>query len=318
MVYGAVRCIGVPIAVKDLCCTEYAPTAAGCWIHKDFVPPLHFVPWSNVSNAPRAIVLGRAVDDGRRGCDPPSRNADTGQSMACGCMDRRVVGGSGAATAAGLSYGRSAPTPADRSASPSAACGLTGLQANLGSGQPLRRLPAVGNAGSHRADDAHRRPLRRDAGGDHRCQPAPMSTALLAPVPDYVAGLTGGIRGLRIGIAQAYAFDELDDDVLTALTGAKDALVALGARDRFPVDFPSLAERHNRLAYVCRSSEVAIAHEATYPQPCRRDLGRRWVRVPGGRRQGERPESLAGSYLFRARPVHGSGWQPLSRMSTSA
>jgi len=30
---------GVPIAVKDLCYTDYAPTAAGMLIHKDFVPP---------------------------------------------------------------------------------------------------------------------------------------------------------------------------------------------------------------------------------------------------------------------------------------
>ena len=29
---------GVPIAVKDLCYTDYAPTAAGMLIHKDFIP----------------------------------------------------------------------------------------------------------------------------------------------------------------------------------------------------------------------------------------------------------------------------------------
>jgi len=30
---------GVPIAVKDLCYTDFAPTAAGMFIHKDFIPP---------------------------------------------------------------------------------------------------------------------------------------------------------------------------------------------------------------------------------------------------------------------------------------
>jgi amidase len=29
---------GVPIAVKDLCYTDYAPTAAGMFIYKDFIP----------------------------------------------------------------------------------------------------------------------------------------------------------------------------------------------------------------------------------------------------------------------------------------
>ena len=47
-------------------------------------------------------------------------------------------------------------------------------------------------------------------------------TALLAPLPDYVAGLAGTVRGLRVGIAQTYAFDELSEDVLTALNGAKE------------------------------------------------------------------------------------------------
>jgi len=88
-------------------------------------------------------------------------------------------------------------------------------------------------------------------------------TALLAAVPDYVAGVTGGIRGLPVGIAQAYAFDGLDDDVLTAMNGAKKALVALGART-VPVDFPSIAEAMTAWLHLCLS-ELAIAHEATYP-----------------------------------------------------
>jgi amidase len=29
---------GVPIAVKDLCYTNYAPAMAGMFIHKDFIP----------------------------------------------------------------------------------------------------------------------------------------------------------------------------------------------------------------------------------------------------------------------------------------
>ena len=66
-----------------------------------------------------------------------------------------------------------------------------------------------------------------------------------------------------VGIAQAYAFDRLDDEVLTALTGAKDALVTLGART-VPVDFPSIADATTAWLHLCLS-EVAIAHETTYP-----------------------------------------------------
>ena len=36
---------------------------------------------------------------------------------------------------------------------------------------------------------------------------------------DYVVGLTRGIRGLRVGIAETYAFDGLSEDVLAVLNG---------------------------------------------------------------------------------------------------
>jgi amidase len=88
-------------------------------------------------------------------------------------------------------------------------------------------------------------------------------TALLAPVPDYVACLTGGIRGLRVGIAQSYAFEGPGEEVLTALNGAKDALVALGAR-LVPVEFPPITDAMTAWVHLCLA-EAAIAHEATYP-----------------------------------------------------
>src|SRR6202140_4753777 len=49
---------GVPIAVKDLCNTDYAPTAAGMFIHKDLIPPY---PCTVVERLERsgAIILGK-------------------------------------------------------------------------------------------------------------------------------------------------------------------------------------------------------------------------------------------------------------------
>lgn len=82
-------------------------------------------------------------------------------------------------------------------------------------------------------------------------------------MPDYVAGLAGGVRGIRVGIAREYAFDGLHEDVLAVLNGAKDALVELGAR-LIPVGFPSMADATIGWLHLCLG-EVAIAHEATYP-----------------------------------------------------
>jgi len=88
-------------------------------------------------------------------------------------------------------------------------------------------------------------------------------TALRAPVPDYVACLTGSIHGLRVGIARSYAFEGVGEEVLTVLNGAKDALVALGAR-LVAVEFPPITDPMTAWVHVCLA-EAAIAHEATYP-----------------------------------------------------
>jgi amidase len=51
--------------------------------------------------------------------------------------------------------------------------------------------------------------------------------------------------------------------VLSALSGAKDAFVALGAR-LVPIDFPSTTDAATAWGHLCMV-ETAIAHEATYP-----------------------------------------------------
>src|SRR5438105_486151 len=48
---------GVPIAVKDLCYTDYAPTAAGMRIHKNFVPPYTCTVVERLEQA-GAVILG--------------------------------------------------------------------------------------------------------------------------------------------------------------------------------------------------------------------------------------------------------------------
>ena len=53
---------GVPIAVKDLCYTDYAPTAAGMLLHKDFIPPYTCTVVERLERA-GAIILGKLSID---------------------------------------------------------------------------------------------------------------------------------------------------------------------------------------------------------------------------------------------------------------
>jgi amidase len=252
---------GVPIAVKDLCYTDYAPTAAGMFIHKDFIPTYTCTVVERLERA-GAIILGKLTmtegafathhPDMPTPINPWNGEVWTGVSSS----------GSGAATAAGLCYGSLGSDTGGSIRFPSAACGLTGLKPTWGRVSRYgichlsESLDHIGPMARSAADCASI--LTTIAGADPRDP-----TALLAPVPDYVTSLEGGIRGLRVGIDEAYAFKGLSEEVLEALSAARDALVALGAR-LVPIQFPSTTDAATAWGHLCLV-ETAIAHEATYP-----------------------------------------------------
>jgi amidase len=252
---------GVPIAVKDLCYTDFAPTAAGMFMHKDRVPPYSATVVERFERA-GAIILGKlTMTEGAFATHHPNMltpvspwNPEvwTGTSSS----------GSAAATAAGLCYASLGSDTGGSIRFPSAACGLTGLKPTWG------RISRYGICHLSESLD-HIGPMTRTA-ADCAAVLAVIAgadphdpTALLAPVPDYLAELGGGVQGLRIGIAEEYAFDGLEAQVLAAMTGARDALVELGART-VPVDFPSIDDATIAWAHLCMA-ESAISHEATYP-----------------------------------------------------
>ncbi len=252
---------GVPIAVKDLCYTDYAPTSAGMFIHKDFVPPYSATVVERLERA-GAIILGKlSMTEGayathhpkmRTPINPWNKEVWTGSSSS----------GSGAATAAGLCYGSLGSDTGGSIRFPSAGCGLTGMKPTWG------RVSRYGICHLSESLD-HIGPMTRTAadcaamlGAIAGADPND-TTALAAPVPDYLAALGGGIRGLRVGIAEAYAFDGLDAETGAALEGAKQALVELGAK-LVPVVFPDIYEASTAWGQLCMV-ETAIAHDATYP-----------------------------------------------------
>ncbi len=252
---------GVPIAVKDLCYTAYAPTSAGMFIHKDFVPPFTATVVERLERA-GAIMLGKlTMTEGAFATHHPKMPTPVNPWNAT-VWTGASSSGSGAATAAGLCYASLGSDTGGSIRYPSAGCGLTGLKPTWG--RVSRRgichlsesLDHIGPMTRTAADCAA--VLAAIAGADPNDR-----TALLAPVPDYLAELGGGIRGLRIGIAEAYAFDGLDPEVLAALTAAKEALAELGAR-LMPVEFPSVSDALVAWGHLC-VVETAIAHEATYP-----------------------------------------------------
>jgi aspartyl-tRNA(Asn)/glutamyl-tRNA(Gln) amidotransferase subunit A len=79
------------------------------------------------------------------------------------------------------------------------------------------------------------------------------------PVPDYSKSLTGGVKGLRIGVPTEYFFDRVEAETDTALRRALSLLKELGA---VPVDVTIRnGARCSVASSVILGSEAAAFHE---------------------------------------------------------
>ena len=82
-------------------------------------------------------------------------------------------------------------------------------------------------------------------------------------MPDYLAGIGEGVRGIRIGIDRALTAAGSDADMVRATEEAARVLAQLGAKVR-DVKFPSPDAVVRDWIPLC-AVEAAVAHEATYP-----------------------------------------------------
>jgi amidase len=170
--------------------------------------------------------------------------------------------GSGVATAAGLCYASLGSDTGGSIRFPSAANGVTGLKPTWGrvSRHGVFELAAtldhIGPMARSAADCGA--VLAAIAGSD-----SDDPTALLDPVPEYLAGLADGLRGVRIGIDHGWNSRHVDPVVMDAVTRPADVLRAQGAQIvevAFPESDQVIADWFN----LC-GVQTAVAHEATYP-----------------------------------------------------
>lgn len=200
---------GVPLAVKDLFCTENVLTTAASRILDSFLPPYESAVTANLWQA-GAVMLGKTnLDEFAMG----SSNTTSHYGPAVNPWrqkgeDRPLVpggssGGSAAAVAAGLCLGATGTDTGGSIRQPAAFCGIVGLKPTYGR---CSRWGIVAFASS--LDQAG--PMTRNvrdaaillgamAGFDARD-----TTSAELPVPDYEAGLGAGVRGLKIGIPKEY------------------------------------------------------------------------------------------------------------------
>ena len=260
---GAIRgpLHGVPIAVKDLCNTKGIPTAAGMMIYKGHRPDNDATVVTRLREA-GAVLLGKLqMTEGAFGQHHPSIDPPVNPWSAAHWTGVSSSG-SGVATAAALCYGSLGTDTLGSIRFPSTMNGVTGLKPSWG------RVSRAGVFALAQSMD-HVGPMTRCAADAAVMLGAIASadlddpTAVHEPVPDYLAGISGGVRGLRIGIDRSLIATGADADMQRVTEEAAAVLTQIGAVLR-DVNFPS-PDAIVRDARALCSVEAAVAHEATYP-----------------------------------------------------
>jgi amidase len=253
---------GMPIAVKDLCYTTWAPTSAGTGMLADFMAEENATVVDRLEAA-GAVILGKLkLTEGAYAFHHPSVSPPINPWDAS-----RWTGvsssGSGVATAAGLCFASIGSDTGGSIRFPSAMCGVVGIKPTWGRVSrhavfPLGlSLDHIGPMTRSVTDAAA--VLHAIAGRDENDP-----TSLPAPVPDYSAALSRGVSGLRIGLDESYVMRDMDPEVTGLVLAALEVLRAEGARVR-PVSVPWDDSYARDWTYVC-AVETALAHEPYYPE----------------------------------------------------
>jgi aspartyl-tRNA(Asn)/glutamyl-tRNA(Gln) amidotransferase subunit A len=222
--------LGVPLAIKDVLSTRGVETTCGSKILQGYCPVFSATVVERLEAA-GMVMLGKTnMDEFAMG----SSTENSAYTVARNPWDTERVpggssGGSAAAVSAGLCAGALGSDTGGSIRQPGALCGIAALKPSYGR---VSRYGLVAFGSSldcpgpmaQTVEDVARL-LQVIAGHD------PLdSTSMPADVPDYVAGLTGDVKGLRIGVPKEYFIDGMQPEVEQAVRAAIAHLESLGAQ----------------------------------------------------------------------------------------
>lgn len=230
---------GIPLAHKDLFCTEGVKTTCGSKILDNFIAPYESTVTHKLKEA-GSVMLGKTnMDEFAMG----SSNENSYYGAVKNPWDTQAIpggssGGSAACVAARLAAGATGTDTGGSIRQPASHCGVTGLKPTYGR---VSRYGMIAYASSldqagpmtRTAEDAALM-LNVMAGFDHRD-----STCLDREVPDYTAHLNDSLEGLTIGLPKEYFSTGLDSEVEQRVRDAVAEYEKLGARVK-EVSLPNL------------------------------------------------------------------------------
>ena len=220
---------GVPMAIKDSFWTKGVPTTGGTKVLAEFVPGEDATAVARLKAAGCVLVGKSLMHEMAYGFT--SRNPHYGD-----CRNpwdtSRIPGGSSGGNAAALATGMAlAAVGGDTGGSnrqPAALCGVVGVKVTYGrvsrhGGIPLSwSMDTVGPMARTVGDAAA---LLQVMAGHDPNDP----TTRRGPVPDYVAALKGGLKGLRLGVPHNEFLSMMEPDVGSAVQDALGVLKQHGS-----------------------------------------------------------------------------------------
>src|SRR6187399_3221511 len=230
---------GLPLAHKDIFCTQGVKTSCGSKMLDNFVSPYDATVVEKL-NAAGMVTLGKTnMDEFAMG----SSNETSYYGPVKNPWDVKLVpggssGGSAAAVAARIAPIATATDTGGSIRQPAALCGVTGIKPTYGRVSRYGMIAFAssldqGGAITVSAEDAALT-LQAIAGFDPKD-----STSVDAPVPDYSATLEAPLKGMKIGILKEFFGAGLAAEIEKPVREALAVLTKLGAAVR-EVSLPSL------------------------------------------------------------------------------
>ncbi|BBK41971.1 glutamyl-tRNA(Gln) amidotransferase subunit A [Allostella vacuolata] len=269
---------GIPLAIKDLFCTEGVATTAGSHILDGFRPAYESTVTANLWRA-GAVMLGKAnLDEFAMGSsnmtsyhgavENPWRRQGDNRPLTPGGSS----GGSAAAVAARMALGATGTDTGGSIRQPAAFCGIVGIKPTYGR---CSRWGIVAFASSLDQAGPMARTVR-DAAillGQMAGHDPKDSTSVPLPVPDFEKALDEGVRGLRIGIPREYRIEGTPPEIEALWQQGIAWLKDAGAE---PVEISLPHARYALPTYYIIAPAEASSNLARY------DGVRFGLRVPGG------------------------------------
>lgn len=225
---------GLPLGNKDLFCTEGIRTTACSKILDGFTPTYESTVGGNLWNA-GAVMLGKLNND-EFAMGSSNETSAFGPVVSpwrrTGKEDKLVPGGSSggssAAVAAGLCLAATATDTGGSIRQPAALTGTVGIKPTYGR---CSRWGIVAFASSLDQAGPIAKTVRDTAImlGNMAGHDPKDTTSVDAPVPNYEAALSQGIKGLRVGVPKEYRVDGMSKEIEDLWTKGIEWLKAAGA-----------------------------------------------------------------------------------------